>query len=58
MFSWEIQKILENSNYIVTTDIYHKITSSSQIKTIKYNPLTNSFSIQTNDGYFWSFQVK
>ena len=58
MYSYEIDNILKENNYLISTKIYLKIISTSnQIFSINYNPYTNSFILKTKDGYIWNFKV-
>ena len=57
MFSYEIDTLLRNKEYIVTMDDYKKIIASSQITYIKYDPYDDSFVISTDDKYSWRFRV-
>lgn len=58
MYSYEIQMILEENNYIIDSNTYIKICNKSpQISSIKYNPYTNHFKICTNDNFQWEFSV-
>ena len=58
MFSWEIQRYLEERNYHLDSDeVYDKIiTTSPQITRVKLGEHRDkmfSYEIYTNDGYYW-----
>lgn len=57
MFSYEIDTLIKNKEYIITIDDYKRIISSSQICFIKYDPWNDSFVINTEDRYSWRFRV-
>lgn len=58
MYSWEIQKMLEEHNYSLPPDVYMDICQSSkQIIHVKYKPYENKFCIWTDDDYYWEFEV-
>lgn len=61
MYSWEIQKILEEYNYQVPPEVYLKITdvkSNPQIAYVHYSAFDDNFTIVTLDNYKWTFSVK
>ena len=59
MYSHEIQAELQRQSYVISSIQYINICkNSSQIKIIKYNPYSNLFFIETDDGYSWNFTVK
>lgn len=61
MYSWEIDNYLRNKNYVINKDEYVNlinISSSSQIIYVKYDAYSNSFYVETNDGYNWVFRIK
>lgn len=58
MYSYEINNVLKQNNYIVTVDLYKEISSSTQICFVKYDPYSNRFSLSSEDGYNWIFEVK
>ena len=57
MFSYEIDELLRNKDYVVNMDDYKRIIESSQICHIKYDHWDDSFVINTNDGCSWRFKV-
>ena len=60
MFSWEIDKLLRKSNFCISRDEYREITNvriNTQIVRIKYNPYSDNFLMETNDGYGWKFRI-
>ena len=57
MYSYEIDALLKNKEYIITMDDYKKIIASSQIIYIKFDPWDDSFVVSTEDRYSWRFRV-
>lgn len=58
MYSCEIDSIIKQNNYIIYSDIYINICSTSpQINHIKYEPFGNYFEVWTSDGYYWKIKV-
>ena len=58
MFSHEIKTLLERNNYVIKSDIYRDIiTSSPQIDHVKYKPSGNYFEAWTTDNHYWKFGV-
>lgn len=50
MYTWEINKILEENNYSIDSRTYGTICSTSpQIDHIKYDAWNNNFEIHTKD---------
>lgn len=59
MYSWEIQKLLELRNYILSVKEYFDLCDNSpQIVRVTYNPYEDSFLIKTNDNYEFKFKVR
>lgn len=59
MYSHEIQSLLEENNYTLSSQDYlFMCDSSPQIKQIKYTPFENYFEIWTSDDYYWRFKVQ
>ena len=61
MFSWEIDRLLRKNNFCISRKEYGEITNvriNTQIVHIKYNPYSNDFLMETNDGYGWNFIIK
>ena len=60
MFSWELDKIMRDSNYTLSRKDYLNINPNTcnQICRIKYDPFKDSFEIWTDDGYYWQFRVE
>lgn len=59
MYSHEIQNQLEKHSYSISSNEYIDIcTNSPQIELIKYNPYSNRYTLSTDDGYAWEFEVK
>ena len=61
MFSWEIQKLLELRQYLLTVQEYIEISDikkNPQIKRVHYEPFEDSFYIDTDDNYNFKFKVK
>lgn len=58
MYSWEIDQLLKNNNYRVSSDTYLNICSTSpQINYVRYNAFGSYFEIHTDDMYYWKFFV-
>lgn len=58
MYSYEINDILSNNNYIITPGLYTEIiTTSPQINHVKYNPYSNNFEISDEENH-WNFKVE
>jgi len=58
MYSYEISNILCKNNYIITSEIYTKlITTSPQINHVKYDPYSNNFEMWDEENH-WNFKVK
>ena len=60
MYTWEISEFLNSNNYCISSIDYLRIFSSKespQIIRVKYDAFSNSFTAETNDGGFWSFEV-
>ena len=58
MYSYEINEVMKNSNYIIRNDEYLEIClNSPQIIRVTYRSFGDSFEIQTSDGWRWSFLV-
>lgn len=56
MYSWEIQNILQSTNYNIDSTTYIYSNSSPQITRIKYNSYDDCFEIWTNTNH-WLFSV-
>ena len=58
MYSYEIQRILEENNYNIDSEIYINICQNSpQIYHVKYDAFQDNFLIETRDGYQFYFKV-
>lgn len=57
MYSWQVDELLKNNNYVINKNDYNSIVYSSQIRHIKYDPFSDDFIINTDDGYSWRFTV-
>lgn len=57
MYSWQIDDLLRNKDYVVNISDYKNIVASNQICYIKYEPYDDSFVINTEDSYSWRFRV-
>ena len=57
MYSWQIDELLRNKNYVVNKDDCKNIIDSMQICYSKYDPYDDSFVVNTDDGYSWRFKV-
>ena len=50
MYTWKINKILEENNRNIDSRTYANICETSpQISEVKYNAFANNFEIRTND---------
>ena len=59
MYSWEIQKLLELRNYVLSVKEYFDLCDNSpQIVRVTYNPYEDSFLIKTSDNYEFKFKVR
>lgn len=59
MYSWEIEQLIKFKNYLIDVEDYIKILSTSpQIREVKYNPYENNFKIYTEDNLNIKFNVK
>jgi hypothetical protein len=62
MYSWEIQKYLDERNYHVDSDeMYNIVDTSPQINWIEFNSCSDkdfSYKIGTKDGYTWVVWMK
>lgn len=59
MYSHEIERLLKIRNYVVTCSEYFEIISTSpQIKHVKYNPNDDSTTIETEDNYKFKLYIK
>lgn len=57
MYSWEIDNVIKQNNYLLSVNDYLRITNhndSPQIVRVKYDAFSNTFEIHTNDDYHWS----
>lgn len=58
MYSYEIDSIMRQNNYIISVNTYIDICASSpQIIRIHYEPFGDYFEIWTNDEYYWKIKV-
>ena len=57
MYSYEIEQLLHEREFIINIEDYKRIIASSQICFIKYDPWDDSFIINTEDRYSWRFRV-
>ena len=58
MYSYEIDSIIMQNNYIISVNTYIDICASSpQIIRIHYEPFGDYFEIYTKDNYYWKFRV-
>lgn len=59
MFSWEINKIIENCNYKIDSKTYlHIINTSPQIRRVVYKPFDDYFEIMDDQNNHWKFTVQ
>ena len=56
MYSWEIQKLLELRNSLVSIKEYYQIIKSPQIDHVLYKG--QQFHIWTTDGYYFKLTLK
>lgn len=58
MFSYEIERLIKNNNYNISSIDYQDICqSSTQIARLKYDPFENVYELWTNDNYYFKFKV-
>lgn len=58
MYSWEIQKLMEARNWLLSNEEYFKLFETSpQINHIQYYPDGDYFNIKTDDRYDFKFKV-
>lgn len=60
MYSWEIENILKEKNFVLSASEYLHISdteASKQISEVKYDGWNKKYGISTNDGYSWEFTV-
>ena len=58
MYSWEIDSVMKQSNYTISSDAYINICSTSpQIIRIHYEAFGDYFEIYTEDNYYWKYRV-
>lgn len=58
MYSYEIDKIMRESNYNIDSNTYINICRTSpQINRIKYIPFENKIEMWTEDNKYWKFNV-
>ena len=58
MYSYEIDSIMKQNDYIISANTYINICSTSpQIIRIHYDSFGDCFEIYTKDNYYWKFKV-
>ena len=60
MYSHEIDAIIRENNYQLSSSVYLEISDtkkSPQIDHIKYDAWSHKFNMWTKDGYGWTFTV-
>ena len=57
MYSWEIDSIMKQNDYIISANTYTNISTSPQIIRIHYDAFGDYFEIYTKDNYYWRFKV-
>lgn len=60
MYSSEIQNILEQNKYRISSNVFFEIfdlAKSTQIIKMKYDPFNNCYEVWTNDNHYWKFTV-
>lgn len=61
VYSWEIDMYIREKKYVLTPKEGSEIMNmreNPQIVRIKYMDSDGSYSVETNDGYYFMFQVK
>ena len=59
MYSYEIDSIMKQNDYIISANTYINICSTSpQIIRTHYDAFGDYFEIWTEDRYYWKFMVK
>ena len=56
MYSYEIEKLIEEKKYLITLKEYIKILKSPQIDHVLYK--NQQFYMWTTDGYEFKFKIK
>jgi len=60
MYSWQIDKLLSEKQYVISRQDYKTLTDTvqnPQITSIKYTPYNDNFSLSTTDGFSWTFTL-
>lgn len=58
MYSHEIDKVLNENNYDIGSNMYMYICRTSpQLNHIKYDAYSDKFQMWSSDGYHWEFAV-
>ena len=58
MYSWEINQIMESTNFNLDSETYlHILSSSPQIRSVSYKPYGNYFEIVDDEHNCWKFNV-
>lgn len=60
MYSWQIDKLLSEKQYVISRQDYEILTDTvqnPQINNVKYNPYDDKFSLSTTDGFSWTFTI-
>ena len=59
MYSWEIKKLLELKEYIISSNEYAYILNTSpQISGVEYKAFEDTFYLWTDDNYTLKFKIK
>ena len=58
MYSYEIDNVIRQSNYILDWHTYCNICDSPQVNHVKYDENENVFHIWTNDNCYWKIKLK
>ena len=58
MYSWEIQKLLEAKNYLLSNKEYFDLFDTCpQIRGVEYRAYNDTFHLWTDDRYDFDFKV-
>ena len=58
MYSYEIQRLLELRNYLISNQEFLEIFfTSPQITRVKYNAFTDEHETWTSDNYYFKYKV-
>lgn len=59
MYSWEIDQMLRDNNFVINKDQYAELCpqKNPQTSRLTYDTSSNIFHLYTYDGYNWEFKV-